>query len=48
MDDLFSPLDVPEVSGNLSVEIEVPEVSENLLDEYRDILSPPSETEVKA
>ena len=48
MDDLFRPLDVPEVSGNLSVAIEVPEVSENLVDEYRDILSPPSETEVKA
>lgn len=46
MDDLFSPIEVPEVSGNLFSELEQPEISENLVDEYLDILSPPSETEV--
>lgn len=46
MDDHFSPLEQPEVLGNLSWAIEQPEVSENLVDEYLEILSPPTTEEV--
>jgi hypothetical protein len=45
MDNLFIPLEQPEVLGNLFEVIEQPEVSENLLDEYLEILSPPTTEE---
>jgi hypothetical protein len=45
MDNHFNPLEVPEVSGNLSVAIDPPAISENLVDEYLEILSPPTTEE---